>query len=158
MRLRVVWLGRPGGSPFEGEIERYRRRVSHRWTAEDLAVRPVSGGREDDPARVRASEAEKLRRQVPRGWSLVVLDETGRAMGSEDLARWLGGAEERSDEGVVFAIGSDLGLAGELDGEARLKLSLGPLTLPHRIARLVLWEQLYRATQILSGGAYHRVG
>ncbi len=55
-------------------------------------------------------------------------------------------------------VGSDLGLDPELVRTADRVVSLGSLTLPHRIARLVLWEQLFRATHILSGGRYHRLG
>jgi 23S rRNA (pseudouridine1915-N3)-methyltransferase len=57
---------------------------------------------------------------------------------------------------VVFFLGSDLGLDPDLAARCRLRLSLGPLTLPHSLARLVLLEQLYRALSILEGIQYHR--
>jgi 23S rRNA (pseudouridine1915-N3)-methyltransferase len=59
---------------------------------------------------------------------------------------------------VAFVVGSDLGLDPGLARTADRVVSLGPLTLPHRIARLVLWEQIFRATSILAGGRYHRLG
>jgi 23S rRNA (pseudouridine1915-N3)-methyltransferase len=58
--------------------------------------------------------------------------------------------------GVLFAVGSDLGLDRGFVDQAGEQLSLSDLTLPHLLARLVLWEQLFRATQILGGGSYHR--
>jgi 23S rRNA (pseudouridine1915-N3)-methyltransferase len=88
---------------------------------------------------------------------MVALDERGRARDSESFARWLGRLEEDGVEGVVFAIGSDLGLERSVLEAADESLSLGPMTLPHLLARLLLWEQLFRATHILGGGAYHRV-
>ena len=59
---------------------------------------------------------------------------------------------------MVFAIGSDLGLDRALVEGADEQLSLSAMTLPHLLARLLVWEQLFRSTQILGGGAYHRVG
>ena len=77
-------------------------------------------------------------------------------MSSEQLASWLATAEQRSTVGVAFVVGSDLGLARDLREECDLVLSLSTMTLPHLLARLLLWEQLYRATQILGAGRYHR--
>ncbi len=158
MKLRVIWFGRPGGSPFEAEVADYLRRVGRRWPAEDVPARPARGGRAGDPRRVLTAEAETVRRLVPAGYRLVALDRRGRGLSSQELAAWLGGREGEGVEGVALAIGSDLGLDPELAASADLRLSLGAITLPHLIARLVVWEQLFRATQILGGGGYHRAG
>ena len=64
--------------------------------------------------------------------------------------------EESGCPGIVFVVGSDLGLDREILDRAWLRLSLSRLTLPHLLARLLLWEQLFRITDIRSGGAYHR--
>lgn len=156
MRIIVAWFGRPGRSPFEGQVGEYVKRVSRRWPAEDLALRPAAGGRDHDPGRVLQREADALRRARPDGWPTVVLDEAGRAMASVELARALAELEEASPGGVFFALGSDLGLDPAVRREATWSLSLSRLTLPHLLARLVLWEQLFRAIDILGGGGYHR--
>jgi 23S rRNA (pseudouridine1915-N3)-methyltransferase len=57
---------------------------------------------------------------------------------------------------MAFVIGSDLGLDGELKAAAQERLALSRLTLPHHLARLLLLEQLYRASDLLAGGQYHR--
>lgn len=158
MKLRVLWFGRPAASPYEGEVETYRRRVSRRWPAEDVPLKPHAGGRDDDPRRSLAAEARSAAEQAPAGWPVVALDEGGRALDSVAFAELLGGFESRGLPGIVFVVGSDLGLDRELAASAALRLSLGPLTLPHLLARLVLWEQLFRATHILGGGGYHRQG
>ena len=157
MKVRVVWVGRPAGSPYEDQVETYRRRVQRRWPAEDVALRPAGGDRRGDSARALRIEADALARQVSVGWRLAALDEHGRARDSESFARWLGGLEEDGAEGVVFAIGSDLGLDRSVLDVADERLSLSPMTLPHLLARLLLWEQVFRSTHILGGGAYHRV-
>ncbi len=157
MRLRVVWFGRPGGSPFEAEIKTYRRRVTRRWPADEVSLKPAPG-RTGDPVRALAAEAAAVRRHLQDGWHTVVLDERGRSRSSEELANRLGELEHSGRAGVQFVVGSDLGVAPSLPEIADETLSLGPLTLPHLLARLVLWEQLFRATHILGGGAYHRTG
>jgi 23S rRNA (pseudouridine1915-N3)-methyltransferase len=90
---------------------------------------------------------------------LMLLDGRGRLMTSEALAAWLG---ERRDEGMqhlVFAIGPADGWSDEARAEVKRRgglLSLGPMTLAHSLARLVMAEQLYRACTILTGHPYHR--
>lgn len=156
MRLRVTWFGRVSASPYEEQIETYRRRVHRRWHAEDCPLRPVAGGREKDPRRVLRLEAEAVVRHRDAGWRIVALDERGRSHNSESFARWLAGLEDSGVGGILFAIGSDLGLDAAFLDQADDRISLSPMTLPHLLARALLWEQLFRATSILGGGAYHR--
>lgn len=87
---------------------------------------------------------------------LVLMDERGKQMTSPALADWL---RERRDEGrqrVIFAIGPADGWSAAERARAGLLLSLGPMTLPHELARVVVSEQLYRAFTILAGHPYHR--
>ena len=158
MKVRVAWLGRPSASPYENEVETYRKRVHRWWPAEDRPVRAASGGRDRDPERALRIEADALLRHLDVGWRLVVLDENGSAHSSEAFARKMAAMADRGVDGVLFVVGSDLGLHRELLDRADEKLSLSAMTLPHLLARLVLWEQLFRAVNILGGGAYHRVG
>jgi len=156
MRVNVAWFGRRSASPYEDQIEIYRQRTDRRWKAEDRVLRPIAGGREKDSRRTLRLEAEAVLSCREPGWRLVALDERGERRESVAFARWLGDLEDRGVEGVLFVIGSDLGLDPGLVDRANERLSVSPMTLPHLLARLVLWEQLFRATDILSGGAYHR--
>lgn len=158
MKIRVAWLGRQSASPYEREVETYRTRVHRRWPAEDRGLRSSAGGRDKDPERVLRLESEALLRCLEPGWRLIALDERGRSSTSEEFANHLQKLAEHGVDGVLFTIGSDLGLANHLLERADEKLCLSPMTLPHLLARLLLWEQLFRATNILGGGAYHRVG
>lgn len=158
MKTRVLWFGRRGAGGFDEQVETYRRRIQQRWPAEDRVLKPVSGGRSDDPRKVLRQEANVLDRTLESGWTLIVLDEAGQRLTSEGFARLLRDHEDRSTPGLDFVIGSDLGIDGEFAARASVKLSLSPMTLPHQIARLLLWEQLFRATHILGGGGYHRLG
>jgi 23S rRNA (pseudouridine1915-N3)-methyltransferase len=111
--------------------------------------------RADDSGRLE-EEASALLGSLPEPCRVVALTRSGRMLASEELALWL--ARERAEwpHTLAFLVGSDLGLAPRVLEEARLRLSLGPLTLTHETARLVLYEQLYRAFAIEHGIKYHR--
>jgi 23S rRNA (pseudouridine1915-N3)-methyltransferase len=86
---------------------------------------------------------------------LVLLDSRGEAWSSEVLAKWLGVRRDSGHQLIVFAIGPASGWSDRAPELAQTKLSLGPMTLPHELARLVMAEQLYRAFTILAGHPYH---
>jgi 23S rRNA (pseudouridine1915-N3)-methyltransferase len=86
---------------------------------------------------------------------VVLLDSRGRSMTSEAFAAWLGARRDEGAQHLVFAIGPASGWSDSARQRANLQLSLGPMTMAHALARLVLAEQLYRAFTILSGHPYH---
>jgi 23S rRNA (pseudouridine1915-N3)-methyltransferase len=85
----------------------------------------------------------------------VLLDSRGSQMSSEALAAWLGARRDEGARHVVFAIGPADGWSDDARRQAKLLLSLGPMTLAHALARLVMAEQIYRSFAILSGHPYH---
>ena len=84
-----------------------------------------------------------------------MLDSRGRSLTSEAFAAWLGARRDDGAQHIVFAIGPASGWSDAARQRAQLLLSLGPMTLAHALARLVMAEQLYRAFTILSGHPYH---
>ncbi len=95
------------------------------------------------------------RRQGRTQAVVVLLDSRGRTMTSEAFAAWLGGRRDEGAQHIVFAVGPASGWSEATRKRAGLLLSLGPMTLAHMLARLVLAEQVYRAFTILSGHPYH---
>jgi len=85
----------------------------------------------------------------------VALDERGKQLSTPELAQWLG-KQQQGGKDLAFVIGGDEGLSDEVRARAALVLSLSRFTLPHRLARLVLMEQLYRVFTLLRGESYHR--
>ena len=85
----------------------------------------------------------------------VLLDSRGRQMSSEAFAAWLGARRDEGTQQFVFAVGPASGWSEEARERAQLLLSLGPMTMAHALARLVMAEQLYRAFTILTGHPYH---
>jgi 23S rRNA (pseudouridine1915-N3)-methyltransferase len=86
----------------------------------------------------------------------VLLDERGKAMSSAALAKWLGARRDEGTQQIVFAVGPADGWSDAARAQAGMLLSLGPMTLAHALARLVMAEQMYRALTILAGHPYHR--
>lgn len=152
--LVILWAGRHRRSEWEKLHAPFKRRISRHLRIREVAVKPkVAGG---DSERQRA-EAEALLAAVPQGSWTIALDRQGRMRSSEELSSWLQNRIEDWPGPLVFLIGSDLGLAKSVLDKARERLSFGPLTLPHELARLVLLEQLYRGLAIGAGIKYHRV-
>ena len=149
----LLWVGRQSPGPWEELAGEYRRRISRLNAFSEVRVRPAEG-RADDPGRALRAEAARLREYLKPGDTLMVLDERGREMTSVQLADWL--SPRLSVGRVVLAIGSDLGTDEGLRREAREVWSLSRLTLPHLLVRVIVLEQVYRALDILAGGAYHR--
>lgn len=147
----VLWLGRRQRE-WDALCDDYRQRVDKFLPAREVLLRSGAGEGEE---RLRA-EAASVRRALPQPQRLVTLDRRGRALDSRQLADWLQKTREEWPHALVFVVGSDLGLAPELVAESHLALSLSALTLPHQLARLVLWEQLYRALSLTAGMKYHR--
>jgi 23S rRNA (pseudouridine1915-N3)-methyltransferase len=99
---------------------------------------------------------ESIERQSGRTPAkLVLLDSRGKQMTSEAFASWLGARRDDGSQRLVFAVGPANGWSDEARQKSHLLLSLGTLTLAHALARLVLAEQLYRASTILAGHPYH---
>ena len=133
MRISVIAVGRLR-SPYQDDVEHYRKLLTGHARVELIEVR----------------EDEKVAPRVPERAFKVLLSSDGRSLDSLGFSRWL---EERRQAGrdLCFVIGGPRGL--ELDADMRL--SLGPMTLPHQLARVVLLEQLFRAHKILSREPYH---
>jgi 23S rRNA (pseudouridine1915-N3)-methyltransferase len=104
-----------------------------------------------------ADEAALLRK-VPDGAALIALDERGELVASDELARGILGAEEQRGGGrpVVFAIGGADGHSQAVRGRADRVIAFGKITIAHRLVRVLLAEQIYRAFTILRGHPYHR--
>ena len=160
MRLLIAAVGKLKQGPQRELCTHYLARaeaLGRRLGLSPLEIVELSESKAADAAARRAGEADALLAKVPAGYTLVCLDPGGKPLSSEAFAKFVrevrdGGA----GPGLAFLIGGADGLGRGTLERARLPLSLGPMTLPHGLARIVLAEQLYRAMTILSGHPYHR--
>ena len=150
MRLALIAVGRMRGDPAAAMFERYRKRLRAPLALTEIEV--AAG-----PARARR-EGERLLAAVPAGAVVAVLDEGGEMLSSEGFARRLARWRESGRRDCAFLVGGADGNGEEVMSKADFRLSLGPMTWPHLLVRVLLAEQLYRAEAILAGHPYHRGG
>jgi 23S rRNA (pseudouridine1915-N3)-methyltransferase len=134
VRIVVVAVGRLR-PPYADDVQHYQKLIARHARLELIEVR----------------EDEQVARRLPERAFLSLLDSSGEQMDSVQFSRFL---EDRRQSGrdLCFVVGGPFGL--DLDG-ADHRLSLGPMTLPHQLARVVLLEQLYRGHKIIAGEPYH---
>lgn len=148
MRITIATVGRVRSGPVAALFDEYAGRIGWPVTLKEVEVK--AGPRQS------AREGEALLAQCPRDARLIVLDGTGTQLDSEGLAKRLGAWRDDGVQDLAFLIGGADGHQPELLQKAAFKLSLGNLTWPHKLVRVMLTEQIYRAQQILAGHPYHR--
>ena len=134
MRLLLVTVGRLR-APYEDDVAHYRKLLSRYTRLEEVELR----------------DGEDVERRLPERAFVSLLADGGQSYDSRAFSRFL---EERRMDGrdLAFVIGGAFGLELACPDH---RLSLGPMTLPHQLARVVLLEQLYRAHKLLAGAPYH---
>ena len=153
MRLRVLAVGRDRSGLYAPAVEEYVSRLSRHLRFELTEV-PEAKKLAGTP-RAREEEAASLLAKLSPREHLVALDERGEELTSLGLAERVRRWQERGQD-VTLVIGGSDGLAPGVLARAGEKLALSRFTLAHRLARLVLVEQLYRAMTIIRGEPYHK--
>lgn len=151
MRFWLAAVGRAGSDPAQRLFEHYAARLATPITVHEVVPRRALA-----PERLAAEEGRLLLAAVPKGATIVALDEKGATLDSVALAAKIGAWRDEGVKDLAFLIGGADGLAAEVKKAAHFKLSLGPMTWPHLMVRAMLAEQLYRAQTILAGHPYHR--
>ena len=159
MRLLIAAVGRLKQGPERDLFRHYLERIEMAGSKLGLApvtVIEVPESRGPTAAARTAAEAMVMLGKVPPSHKLVCLDREGEQLGSAEFAGAIGKYRDSGTPGLAFLVGGAEGLAPEVLARSDLKLSLGRMTLPHGLARIVLAEQLYRAATIIAGHPYHR--
>jgi 23S rRNA (pseudouridine1915-N3)-methyltransferase len=159
MRLIVAAVGRLKRGPETELCARYAKRAAQTGRGiglRDVEIIEVRESRAGDAGKRMIEESIALASLIPQDAAVVLLDSRGEALDSAQFAARL--SQWRSDNrpAVTFVIGGPDGLAPTLREKAELTLSFGSMTWPHQLVRVMLLEQLYRATTILTGHPYHR--
>lgn len=159
MNLRVLCVGRMKEKPYRLMADEYIKRLTRFGKIEEVEVpdlpEPPRGGAEAEE-KVREREGEALLERVKGGDYVIALTIPGAQYASEAFSRHLEELALRGHSSVAFVIGGSLGLSRAVLARADEEMSLGPMTFPHQLARVMLLEQLYRARKIASGERYHK--
>ena len=145
MKLKIAWIGKTKDPSLQALTEEYLKRISRYAEVEGVAL-------PDEAALL------KLRERAGAGpaHALVLFDSRGKQLTSEEFAQFLQNHLDRNPQPLALAIGPADGFQESSRKSATAVLSLGKMTLPHELARVVLLEQVYRAFTILKGHPYHR--
>lgn len=156
MRVHLCVVGRLRASPERDLIDDYLKRFDR--TGRAMALGPVTVHEvEDRKGGGMAAEADLLRRALPSGAKICVLDERGRVMSSPEFSDTLARLRDEGAPDLAFVIGGADGIDPALRAQSDMALSFGAMVWPHMLVRVMLAEQLYRAASILAGSPYHRV-
>lgn len=152
--ITILMVGKTRASFIQAGLDFYAKRLKPLVQLSLKSVREEKEGGGLTPETLKLKEGERLQAQMPpRSW-VVALDPQGREFTTEEFAAWLGRREELARP-LTFLIGGHWGLSDRVLAAADERLALSRLTLTHEMARLILLEQLYRATTIRMGHPYH---
>jgi 23S rRNA (pseudouridine1915-N3)-methyltransferase len=143
VKIKVAWIGKTKEAAIQALTDHYLKRLSHYADVSGVAVK-------DEASVLSLARGERQKEHH----KLVLLDSRGKQLSSEELAQFLD-REQQQSLPLLFAIGGADGFGEQTRREATLVLSLGRMTLPHELARVVLLEQLYRGFTILKNHPYH---
>ena len=155
MKARLIATGERAPVWVAQGFAEYQKRLSHWLPLELVEIEPGLRGKGRDAQRAIEDEGKRVLAALPKNAHVIALEVTGKPYSSEQLAQrlehWRGQGRDLS-----FLIGGPEGHATEVLAAAGETWSLGPLTLPHMLARLLVAEQLYRAAAVLANHPYHR--
>ena len=155
MKLRLICVGKLAEDWQRQAADDYAGRLQRYFPLDIVELKEEKGGRKGDIPGLLRREGERILEKIPSQSFLVVLDERGRNIGSEELAGMLGEQMLHGGRDWCLVIGGPYGLDTEIKRRAALQLSLSKMTFTHQMARLFLLEQLYRGSTILRNEPYH---
>ena len=153
-RVKLICFGKLKEPYLRQACAEYEKRLGPWCKLETIELPPAALPDNPSAAQIEqalSAEAKLAGEKILKNASVAALCVEGRQMSSEQFAAWIAGQSE-----IALLIGSSFGLNEELKCRADLRLSLSKMTFPHQLARVNLLEQLYRASQIQTGGKYHK--
>lgn len=160
MRIGVFAVGRMKVGPERELADRYFDRFAKLGLGLGLdfaGVDELPESRHASPDLRKRDEAERLAARLPAGGALIILDERGKNLSSDDFSIRLAALRDGGTRDAALVIGGPDGHDASIRERADLVLCFGAQTWPHQMVRFMLAEQLYRAATILAGHPYHRV-
>ena len=159
LSVTVLAVGRLKDKFYEDAASEYLKRLSAYAKVQVQEVRAADLPEDPAPALIEDSlkkEGEALLKKLPAGAFPVALCIEGKPYSSEEFSQLLIDAAVQGASHIVFFIGGSYGLSQEVKNRCKVKLSMSPMTFPHRLARVMLLEQLYRGFKIAKGEKYHK--
>ena len=157
--ITLITMGKLKEKFYISAAEEYAKRLGAycRFTLLELPEQRLPDN--PSPAEISAGlekEAELILSKIPKGAWLCVFTPEGKELSSEQFAKTLSEVKISGKSAACFLIGSSFGMAQKIKDKADFRLSMGKMTFPHHLARIMVLEQLYRAEAIQAGSKYHK--
>ena len=160
MSTQILCVGKMKDKPYRLMADEYLKRLSRYGKYEESEVpdlpEPASGSSAALEEQLKTKEGEALLAKIRPGDRVIALTIGGKLRSSEELAKHLAELKTGGVSSLVFVIGGSLGLGKNVLARADEEMSMSPMTFPHRLARVMLLEQLYRAEKINANERYHK--
>ncbi len=155
MKFQFCSVGKAHEAYIKEGVELFTKRISHYYPVEwNIIPTPKNTAMLSEPD-LKKKEGETILNFLQKDDYLVLLDERGKQMKSEELANFIQQRANESTKKIVFLIGGAFGISDEVAKRANYKWSLSPLVFPHQLVRLILAEQVYRSCTINKNEKYH---
>ncbi len=159
IKVMLIVLGGLKEKFFIDAAKEYEKRLSRFCELKTVEINPVT--LPDNPSRSQIenallAEAALIEKKIPQNAEVFALCIEGKQLSSEELSQKIMEVADFGSGSLVFIIGSSYGLADRIKALSRVRLSMSKMTFPHKLARVMLLEQIYRAFMISSGGEYHK--
>ncbi len=157
--ITLITIGKLKEKFYLSACEEYKKRLGGYCSFQLLELPEYRLPEEPSPGEIQQAlekEAQTVLTKIPRGAWLCLFTPEGKTLSSEDFARKLKDVKLSGKSSACFLIGSSFGIAAALKQQADFLLSMGPMTFPHHLARVMVLEQLYRAEAIQAGSKYHK--
>ena len=157
--ITLITMGKLKEKFYLSAAEEYAKRLKGYCNFTLLELPEYRLPENPSPAEIAAGldkEAEQILAKIPKGAWFCVFTPEGKTLSSEDFAQKLKEVKLSGKSRACFLIGSSFGMAPQVKQRADFRLSMGPMTFPHHLARIMVLEQLYRAEAIQAGSKYHK--
>ena len=159
MNVTIIALGKLKEKYLRDAVDEYSKRISAYGRLDIVELNPVRLS--DSPSQTEidnalTKEAEEIKKKIPNGSYVFSLCVEGKAKSSEQLAASIKDITLNGKSSIAFIIGSSFGLSGEIKQMSDFKFSMSKMTFPHKLARIMLTEQIYRSFSISNNGKYHK--
>ena len=155
MKLKLICVGKLAAAWQRTAADDYAGRIGRYFPFDIVELKEEKGGRKGDTAELIRREGVRILEKVPPQAYLIVLDERGKNLTSEELAECLAAEMLHSGRDWCLVVGGPYGLDPAVRKQADLILALSKMTLTHQLARILLLEQIYRSCTIIKNEPYH---
>ena len=159
MSMTIIAVGRMKEKPYRAMADEYLKRLSRYGKCDEIELPDLPEPQNSSPAieeQIKQREGQAILARIKPGDHVVAMTIPGKQYDSPELARHMQELTVRGVSSVVFVIGGSLGLSQEVIARADEQMSMSRMTFPHQLARVMLLEQLYRASKINAGERYHK--